>query len=477
MQIFRTLAGYSYARADLVRRAMSKKKADVLAAERRGFCEGAVAHGVARADAERIFDRMQSFAEYAFNKSHAAAYATLSFRTAYLKAHHRSEYMAALLTSVLGDLPKTAEYIGECMRAGIAVLPPDINESRMTFSVVQGNIRFGLLALKNVGRPFVAAILAEREKRPFSDFCDFLERMSGRDMNRRQVEALIKSGAFDRLGTYRSQLLSSYESMMEEQSVRSRANVSGQIDIFSMDNSEALSAKPHFTYPDIPEFSLRELLLLEKESSGMYFSGHVIDDYSNALSKKGCTPICEILDAFSESEEGDDRFFDGARVTVGGVITKRANKTLKNGSVMAILTVEDRYGEIDTVAFAKACETYGGQLVQENAVSITGKISAREGQRPEIVIYSVEPLAQNNETSIKKSDVPRRLFLRVRSLDAEECRQAISTLDRFPGDTEVAVYDRSAERYVTVTGKRVLVSDELLSALARVLGRENVVYR
>ena len=477
MQIFRTLAGYSYARADLVRRAMSKKKSDVLAAERRGFCEGAVAHGVAIEDAERIFDRMQSFAEYAFNKSHAAAYATLSFRTAYLKAHHRSEYMAALLTSVLGDLSKTAEYIGECTRAGIAVLPPDINESRMTFSVVDGNIRFGLLALKNVGRPFVAAIITEREKRRFLDFGDFLERMSGRDINRRQVEALIKSGAFDRLGVYRSQLLSSYESMMEEQGARARANVSGQIDIFSMDGGDAMVAKPHFSYPVIPEFSLRELLLLEKESSGMYFSGHIIDEYSAALTEKGCTPICEIMDAFSENEEGDEAFFDGVRVTVGGVITRRVNKTLKNGSSMAIITIEDRYGEIDTVAFSKVCEAYGNYLIQENAVSIIGKLSVREGQRPEIVIYSVEPLSGNSEVPENKSNVPKRLFLRVRSLDAEECRAALALFERSPGDTEVAMYDRSAERYVAVTGRRITVTDELLSALWRILGRENVVYR
>ena len=476
MQIFRTLAGYSYARADLVRRAMSKKKADVLAAERRGFCDGAVAHGVPLEAAERIFDRMRHFAEYAFNKSHAAAYATLSFRTAYLKAHHRSEYMAALLTSVLGDLPKTAEYIGECTRAGIAVLPPDINESRMTFSVVGNNIRFGLLALKNVGRPFVAAILAERERKPFADFGDFLERMSGRDINRRQVEALIKSGAFDRLGAYRSQLLSSYETMMEEQSVRSRANVSGQIDIFSMEG-DALPSKPQFSYPDIPEFTLRELLLLEKESSGLYFSGHVIDEYSAALTTKGCTPICEILDAFSENEEGDERFTDGTRVTIGGVITRRVNKSLKNGTDMAIVTVEDRYGEIDTVAFFKTCEQYGKHLQQENAVALTGKLSVREGQRPEIVIYGVEPLTQNGDAPAEKPTAPKRLFLRVRSLDSEECRNALSMLERHPGDTAVAVYDRSAERYVTVTGRLITPSDDLLSALSRILGGENVVYR
>ena len=209
----------------------------------------------------------------------------------------------------------------------------------------------------------------------------------------------------------------------------------------------------------------------------MYFSGHVIDDYSAALAEKRCTPICEILDAFSESEEGDERFSDGARVTVGGVITRRVNKALKNGSSMAIITLEDRYGEIDTVAFAKTCETYAGCLLQDAAVSLTGKISIREGQRPEIVIYSAEPLLQNNAAPEEKRSAPKRLFLRVKSLDSEECRMAVSLLGRYRGDTEVALYDRGAERYVTVTGQRVSVTDELLAALWRVLGRENVVYR
>ena len=209
----------------------------------------------------------------------------------------------------------------------------------------------------------------------------------------------------------------------------------------------------------------------------MYFSGHVIDAYSAALTAKKCTPICEIFDAFSENEEGDEHFFDGARVTVGGVITRRVDKALKNGSNMAIITLEDRYGEIDTVAFSKVCDTYGRHLVRENAVSVSGKISIRDGQRPEIVIYSVEPLSQNDDVPVPKSTVPKRLFLRVRSLDSDECRNAISLLERYPGEIEVAVYDRAAARYVSVAGKRVFVTDELLAALVRSLGEENVVYK
>lgn len=478
MQIFRSLAGYTFARADLVRRAMSKKVGEVMEAERQGFCDGAGERGIPRDVAEKIFDKMQSFAAYAFNKSHAAAYAVLSFRTAYLKAHHFPEFMAALLTSVLGDQVKMAEYMGEAARAGVPVLPPDINESAMDFTVSGEGIRFGLLALKNVGRPFVAALIEERKQRKFSDFQDFLERMGSREVNRRQVESLIKAGAFDRLGVYRSRLLSSYESMMDELSLRNRTNVSGQIDIFSMGDAPA-TERPQFAYPEIPEFGLRELLTLEKESSGMYFSGHIIDDYQAHLTALGCTPIGNVLHAFLESEEGDDTFFDGARVSVGGIITRRVVKNLKNGSRMAILTLEDRYGEIGAVAFEKTLEAAGSLLVQDAAVAVTGKISIKEGQAPEVIVYLVTALradaaAKGSEPEAKGK--PRRLFLRVPRLDSDLCRRALSVLAAHRGDTPVLIYDVSTGKYVAAREHTVEVTDQLLSELKNLLGSENLVF-
>ena len=472
MQIFRRLAGYSFARADIVRRAMSKKKGKVLDAELDGFVAGAEARGITAEAARSIFERMHRFAEYAFNKSHAAAYATLSFRTAYLRAHYPREYFAALLTSVLGDQTKTAQYVGEAAREGIPLLPPDINESEKTFSVSKEGIRFGLLALRGVGGPSVDALLAERARGRFTSFRDFLDRMESRELNRRQVEALIKSGAFDRLGTFRSQLLSSYEAMMDELSDRQRANVSGQIDIFSMGGAQAPVAE--VTYPDIPELGLRELLTLEKESAGLYFSGHIIDDYKADLDRHGCAPISEILEAFSENEDGNERYSDGGRVTVGGMITRRVNKALKNGSSMSILTLEDRYGEIDAIAFEKTLEKYRAVLQVDCPVAVTGKLSVKEGQRPEVVIYAATSLASQGT---QPQEHPKRLYLRVRSLEDDRCRAALALLPRHPGDTEVAVYDSSSKRYVTVSERRITPDDELLSALSRILGQTNVVIK
>lgn len=478
MQIFRALAGYSFARADLVRRAMSKKVEEVMVAERRGFCDGATARGIPADTAERIFDRMLSFASYAFNKSHAAAYAVLTFRTAYLKAHHYREFMAALLTSVLGDQGKMAEYIGEATRAGVPVLPPDINESEMDFTVSDKGIRFGLLALKNVGRPFVAAVIAERKSRRFTDFQDFLERMGSREVNKRQVESLIKAGAFDGLGVYRSRLLSSYESMMDELSLRNRTNVTGQIDIFSM-GDELATSRPKFSYPDIPELELRELLTLEKESSGMYFSGHIVDEYQDHITSLGCTPISAVLRAFEDGEEGDEHFFDGARVSVGGIVTRRTVKTLKNGSRMAILTIEDRYGEIGAVAFEKTLEASGGLLAQDSAVAVTGKLSVKEGQAPEVIVYSATALRSNASLPEKRGEgeqKPRRLFLRVPRLDSDLCRRALTILAASQGDTPVLIYDVSSGKYVAAKEYSVRISDRLLDELRSLLGRENLVF-
>jgi len=311
MQIFRQLAGFSFGHADIVRRAMSKKKAGVMEAERTAFLEGCAKNGISRDVAEQLFADMESFANYAFNKSHAAAYAVISYRTAYLKQHYPKAYFSALLTSELGNMPKIAEYIAEVGRRGVRVLPPDINESNVNFHVCGDHIRFGLLALKNVGRQFLSAVVEERERGRYRSFDDFLERLADRDLNKRQVESLIKSGAFDSLGIYRSRLLAVYESLIDAQQSRNRMNLTGQLDMFSAIDAE----RPSVEYPNLPEFEFNELLAQEKEATGMYFSGYILDGFSKALANPA---ILEMRTLLETDENGESAFCDRAAVTVAG---------------------------------------------------------------------------------------------------------------------------------------------------------------
>lgn len=474
MEIFREIAGYSLGKADIVRRAMSKKKASVMEAERQVFVRGAVERGMTEADATALFEDMASFASYAFNKSHAASYAVLCYETAYLKAHYMSEYMAALLTSVLGDFGKTAEYIGECTKAGIAVLPPDINESETAFSAKGGAIRFGLLALKGVGRLFVDQLIADRRQNGlFKSFEDFVTRMGGYDLNKRQVESLIKSGAFDSLGVYRSRLLASYEKIIENAQSKNRAEIDGQIDIFAMAGSGAAAAAPvRFAYPDIPEFSLREKLTLEKECSGMYFSGHVLNDYAKHIESLSAARIADIL--ASADADIEPPYRDKQPVTIAGIVTKKTVKTTKNGDSMAFVTVEDRTGEIEVVVFARQYLGSAGVLVTENPVIVHGTVSVRDEEKPKILMNSCERLLTDAEFA---ADKPKTLYLRVASTDTPAAVQALAALRRAPGDRSVVLYDLAKARYVRLADCRVQISDSLCGTLAALLGKDNVVVR
>ncbi len=400
MSIFRVMAGYTYGHADIVRRAMSKKKASVLEAERADFVSGAEKNGMTHAEADKLFDDMGSFANYAFNKSHAAAYALISYRTAYLKTHHPGAYFAALLTSVLGNQPKMAEYTAECARYGIRVLPPDINESQMNFHASRtgrgGDIRYGLLALKNVGEAFLGAILTERQRKPFSSFEDFLDRLSGQDMNKRQVEALIKSGAFDGFPTHRAQLLAVYESMIDTQAAKNRANLAGQMDMFSMSADEDAAA-PLITYPDIPPYTLREKLMLEKEASGMFFSGQLLDDFTKCVEALKPRDISELIP--DEDEDDAPTLPDKTRVTVAGIITTVTQKTTKKDERMAFFTVEDAGGTIECLAFPKVFEHDREIIVADNAVFVEGNLSVREDEAPKILVSTMGLLVDNEHFS------------------------------------------------------------------------------
>ena len=479
MQIFRALAGYSLARADLVRRAMSKKKADVLEAERERFLNGCHENGIDALIAGKIFDDMASFANYAFNKSHATAYAITTYRTAYLKKHYPAAYFSALLTSVLGSATKVAEYIGEAHKNAIRVLPPDINESFMHFHVHGGNIRFGLLALKNVGIRFVEQVILERNANgSFTSFENFLSRMKDGELGKRQVEALIKCGAFDSFGIYRSRLLASYEELIDTVLSEKRGNVAGQIDIFS--SMSAQETKEAYSYPDIPELSTRELLLLEKESSGLYFSGHLLDDYSEDIAKKRCDSVSDLLDSFSDASEGNPAYHEKDKVTVCGMITGKTVKNTRNGAQMAFLTLEDRYAEIEVIVFPKQLESYASVLLPDTAVRVRGTLTEREEEGVKVILSFAELLEPNGKKS-KATETKTRsdacLYLRVPSLAAKETSEALEMVRFSKGAVPVVFYDASTGKTHRPKNTGVTPSELLLGALRALLGEANVVLR
>ena len=500
MRIFREVAGYTFGHADIVRRAMSKKKHSVMEAEREAFISGAKERGVSQEIAEQLFSDMASFANYAFNKSHAAAYAILSFRTAYLKAHYPKEYLAALLTSVLGNAGKIAEYIAEAQKLGISVLPPDINESRADFTVAGGNIRFGLLALRNVGHQFVRSLENERRSEPFRSFSDFVERMAAIDLNKRTVEYLIKSGAFDRLGVYRSRMLASFEQMIDMAQEKNRGGVAGQIDMFSMGAADTREIDvPSFRYPEVPEFTVKEKLMQEKESSGMYFSGHLLDSYGKHASRLSKMAIRDIVGEDAAVEERQ-------AVRVVGIVTGISMKTTKKDEQMAFFTVEDRYAEIECLAFPRQYVQFSTELRVDAAVLIEGNLSFRDEETPKILVSRVEPLIEDRlyredstsprtervhvqqaptpshvreekPNTVKATGTYTKAYLRLDNFNCEAYRKVTNLLDIFDdGAFPVILYDRSTEKYVAFS-HGVAMSDYVRRELEGLIGAENVVFR
>ena len=488
MSIFRTIAGYSYGHADIVRRAMSKKKAAVLSAERDSFIAGADQRGIPKDKAEKLFDDMASFANYAFNKSHAAAYAVLSYRTAYLKAHYPCEYMAALMTSVLDNLTKLSEYISECSKYGISVLSPNINKSGMYFTPSDGNILFGLLALKSIGKQFVERIIEERLSGEYSGLDDFVNRMTGVEYNKRMVEALIKSGAFDGLTATRSSMLASYEKLIDIAAQKTRNNLDGQLDIFSMSSDEGIAEA--FEFPSIPEFSLKEKLMLEKEVSGMYFSGHILDSYSKNIESIGVTPLPKLY-----SLEGE---VDKIAVKIAVIINSVTIKTTKKNEKMAFVAVEDRYAEGECILFSARYAAYSHLLRKDNAVCVSGTLSFREDEPPKILVNEIKELIDNaeyelsqkpdNETAERESantnppqerrtlDGVTKIYLRVDDVVGEKYKKLENMLSIFDGNVSVIVYDRSSEKYLS-TNIGVALTPYVLGEIESIIGKDNVALR
>ncbi len=485
MQICRRLAGYSYARADIVRRAMSKKKEEAMNSERESFILGCVQNGIDRSNAIDIFDEMVGFAKYAFNKSHATVYGVTSYRTAYLKAHYPAEYFAALLSSVLDSSKKLKEYIADAHKFGVNVLPPDINISVADFTVSDGNIRFGLLAIKNVGRIFVNSVIKERQNGKFTSLDNFISRMPTGDLNKRTLESLIKCGAFDSLGNTRSSLLSCYEMIVDSELDAKRSNITGQFDLFSMDVfASGVAEEPKYEYPNMPEFPLAKLLSLEKESSGMYFSGHLIDDYSNHISKLKPDIISDIIDSFDDANLAVARYNDRDSVRIAGIITDIRTKVTKNGSTMAFVKVEDKLGEIEVIIFAKQYTLCYRDIEQDNAIFIEGNISVEENAEPRIVYSKSELLISNSEmpyekvsanvNASKKSGI---LYIRVPNSKDERLPvlNRICALNR--GFTQIAIFDDSTRKCFALKDVFVDPSEKVLSKLGDMFGYDNVVLK
>ncbi len=497
MQVFQSLAGYSLGKADMVRRAMSKKKMKELEKERINFIygneelgiDGAVKRGVPENIAASLFDEIMDFANYAFNKAHAVCYAVVSFRTAYLKCHYPREYMAALLTSVLDSSDKIAEYIQAAREMGISVLPPDVNESYDGFSVSGRDIRFGLAAVKGVGRSFMKQLVEEREAGGlFTSFQDFCERMYDRELNRRALESLIKAGAFDSMGYRRSQLIKIVNAVVDAIAQSRRKNIEGQMDLFGMGNDAVQDTQ--IALPDIPEVSKRELLSMEKETTGLYLSGHPMDEYRELAQKASAASIRRIIDDLS-GENASPAYKDGMTVRLACVITAVRLKSTKNGSMMAYVTVEDESASIELVVFPRSLQQCGAYLTEDSAVLLTGRIDAREDEAPKVLLNEAQPLteaavgsmlAKENPGQSVYSDqqaaklAPQKLYLRITSMKSDEWPHIKAVLLSQPGDTPVYLYPMDTKKKTLAKRAYWCQPDvPLLEKLRFLLGEEDVI--
>ncbi len=431
MQIVRDLAGYSYGRSDLVRRAMAKKKAKIMAQEREYFVHGklnedgsidvpgCIRNGVPEAVAEQIYDEMTAFASYAFNKSHAAAYAVVAVQTGWLKRHHPVPFMAAILNSVYGNATKIASYIQYCRGQGIPILPPDVNSSGWKFSVHrmkdgQLGIRFGLGAVKTVGQGAVNAIVREREKGLYKDIFDFCTRIDTTEVNKRVVESLIKAGSFDFTGAYRSQLLAVYEGAMDASISRRKSNVDGQLSLFDMAMDDAPLLNETHELPRLNDFSSRQRLAMEKEISGVYITGHPLDDYRATLQKLSFST--ERLEGLEERPDHGMEL-DGLLVEMGGILTEVKGKATKKGAYMGFITLEDLTGQIECLVFPQVYERYQAMMAVDDLVVLTGKLSIREEDSPKLLVDKLTPL-DIWEESPPETEKPRPALM-VRRTDPQ----------------------------------------------------------
>ena len=502
MQIVRDLAGYSLGRADLVRRAMGKKKLDVMAKEREVFINGqvdengnvivpgCVRNGIDAESANKIFDEMAEFAKYAFNKSHAACYAVVAYRTAYLKAYYPAEFMASMLNSFLGNLDKVPEYIDECKRLGIEILKPDINKSSAKFTVEGinsgddskaqiGKIRFGLGSIKNVGLQPVNNIIAERDANgPFKSFTDFCERVSGEAVNKKCIESLIKAGTFSEFPETRATLLASFELITDTIQSYNKKGMNGQVSMFDLGNTEEDQNNLNevkYNYKELPEMSEKELLSMEKEMLGIYVSGHPLEKIRNqtiATTNISSAQMKEIdeINSISEDEENSDirvkernRFVDGQEVKIAGIITSVKKKYTKNNKIMAFVTLEDLYGSAEIIVFEPTYLKAQNILVEENIVIIDGRLSVREDDATKIVAREIRNFGENK---------PKMLILNITSTSEEQKSKLRGAIKFFNGEqNNISVAIKIGEDLKSCGA--IYLTDEILKVFEDIIGKEN----
>ncbi|MBE3592953.1 MAG: DNA polymerase III subunit alpha [Thermoanaerobacter sp.] len=471
MQIVRDVAGYSLGRSDLVRRAMAKKKMDVMEQERKNFIygivdeegnvivPGALRNGLDEVTANKLFDEMLDFANYAFNKSHAAAYAVIAYQTAYLKRYYPVEFMAALLNSFVDNLDKIAFYVQVCKKMGIKVLPPDINESDSYFTVVEDKIRFGLSAVKNVGLNMTMEIVSERERNgKFKSVVDFFERMQDSQLNKKAVESLIKAGAFSSFGVRRSQLLSVYDKLMENIKKNRNNNLNGQISLFGeVEQSHGVE----FEFPDVEEFPKNRLLSMEKETLGLYISGHPLEEYMEDIPKISNATTLDLK--VSEEEMFQPKLQDNQEVVIAGVIATKKIKFTKNNNMMAFVTIEDLYGTVEVIVFPTVYEKYSSIIKEDNPVVVRGKVSLKEEEEPKILCDEIKLLSQA---------IVKKLYLNLQ--DSTKIEIVKQILRKNPGNMPVVLKLNSKKLLAANRDLWVNGSKELIKQLYVVLGEENV---
>lgn len=470
MQIVRDLAGYSLGRSDLVRRAMSKKKTSVMEKERQNFIygnleenvPGCISNGIDEKTANKIYDDMIDFAKYAFNKSHAACYAVVAYQTAYLKTYYPVEFMAALMTSVVDNTDKVAGYIYACRQMNIQMLPPDVNTSDMEFSVEDNAIRFGLSAVKSLGRPTIKAIIDERNKSRFTSMQDFISRLYT-DLNKRTLENLIKSGAFDTFGNNRRQMMSVYARMLDNEAKQGKDAISGQMSLFDLvDESE--KSQFEIKMPDVSEYTKEDILAFEKEVLGVYVSGHPLDEYA-AMWKKHISAMS--TDFELDDETGEPKVKVDSKATIGGMIMAKSVKPTKTGQLMAYLTIEDLVGTVEVIVFPRTFSTYRNIIEGTDKLFITGRVNANADENAKLICESVVPF----------EDVPRKLWIRFAS-EEEYLKKAADLAEELKysdGKDAIIIYcTKENKRIALPQSRNIRITPDILASLRAQYGIKNV---